>query len=230
MNIFKFLICLFIATGALSGNSGELVKNGKAIVQGIVIPDDKYCSSVNAAAKELSYHLKKSSGNDIPVIKENLSKTDGKYIYLGNCRKNRSAGIITADYSRNAGVILIDKNNVYIAGNDTPKRSRGTLFSTYAFLEKFLGVRWLWPGCLGEVIPLHKNIVLPECRENITPRFAASRWRVLKNDGWSSERSKEKYYKETRIWLTRHRFSFDQKYNIPHAFTGYFKKFGKKPS
>jgi hypothetical protein len=217
----------------LSGYCGEIVKNGQAVIQGIVIPDDKYYSSVEDAAKEFSYHLKKSTGIDIPIIKENLSKPDGKYIYLGNCRKSRSVGITPANYSTNAGVILIDKNNVYIVGNDgvgkrNSRTSLGTLFSTYSFLEKYLGARWLWPGALGEVIPSHKNIVLQECKENITPKLSSSRWRAgVGKDGWSSKENREKYYKETRIWLDRHRFWFDPKYNFPHAFTEYFKRFGK---
>ena len=233
VKIFNFLIFLLLISRSLSGNCAEIVKDGKAVIQGVVIPDDKYYSSVNDAARELSYHLKKSTGIDIPVIKEKLSKTGGKYIYLGNCRKSFATGIIPSSYTRNAGVILVDKNNIYISGNDgvgkrNSRTSLGTLFSTYAFLEKHLGARWLWPGTLGEIIPLHKNIIIKECKENITPKLSASRWRIaVGRNGWSSKKYCAKHIKEAKLWLDRHRFSFDPKYNFPHAFTKYFKRFGK---
>ena len=233
MNFFKFFIFTLIVLKTFSGNCAEIIKNSKAVIQGIVIPDDKYYSSVTDAANELSYHLRRSTGVDLPIIKENSTKADGKYIYLGSCQKSLANGIVPSSYIRDAGVIQIDKNNIYIAGNDGEGQrnsltSLGTLFSTYAFLEKHIGVRWLWPGTMGENIPLHKSIVLQDCKESITPKFISSRWRAGQHkDGWASEKNYNIYSAKTKIWLDRHRFSFHPKYNFPHAFTEYFKRFGQ---
>ena len=50
-----------------------------------------------------------------------------------------------------------------------PIRRRGTLFGVYTFLEEHLGVRWLWPGESGEVIPTMRDISIPEIKQAEQP-------------------------------------------------------------
>jgi predicted choloylglycine hydrolase len=52
--------------------------------------------------------------------------------------------------------------------------------AVYAFLERFLGVRWLWPGPGGEVIPRHENLAIPVTTIREEPDFA---WRALEVGG-----------------------------------------------
>lgn len=216
------------------GYCAEIIKDGNPVIQGIVVPDQT-CAAVDQAATELAYHLKKVCGTDIPVVKENSTRHDGKYIYLGDCLKTRAEGIDSAKYSKNSGTIFIGKDNIFITGNDGKGKlwrngvnSLGTLFATYAFLEKYLGVRWLWPGTSGEVIPVQQNIALKESSEDVLPRLQSSRWRINRHKaGWASEKNSDKFFWDQITWLTRHRFSFDPKLNLGHAFTQYFQRFGK---
>jgi len=53
----------------------------------------------------------------------------------------------------------------------------GTLFGVYDILETNMGVRWLWPGKLGEVIPHRKNLSLPPLDESVKPLLWFKEWR-----------------------------------------------------
>jgi len=53
-------------------------------------------------------------------------------------------------------VILIKDKDIFIVGKDVTDSGivvTGTLYGVYEFLERFLGVRWLMPTSLGEVVP-----------------------------------------------------------------------------
>ena len=53
-------------------------------------------------------------------------------------------------------VIKSDGNDLFIVGRDTTDGGlevAGTHYGVSEFLERFVGVRWLMPGPLGEVVP-----------------------------------------------------------------------------
>ncbi|NLF15863.1 MAG: DUF4838 domain-containing protein, partial [Lentisphaerae bacterium] len=232
--VLTAVIVSLVFLGQSPMNSAEIVVDGKAVIRGIVVPEAP-CDAVTRAADELVYYLRKAADVEVPIIRETETDHGGNYLFLGDCRATRSVGIVSSDYPNHAGVILIGSNAVYMAGNDatlsTGTQSLGTLFAVYEFLEKHLGVRWLWPGELGEVIPHHDTLVLEPCRENVAPKLASSRWRTWGRDvddnGWSENSTRDNYREETRIWLDRHRFSFDSKYNLGHSFEKYFERFGE---
>ncbi len=112
------------------------------------------------AANELRDYLRKISGVEIPVQKDNY-KIGGKLILIGktqyNCHKDKSAAKKLEDklelIQEDGFLIQTVDDNLFLRGN-TP---RGTLFSVYTFLE-LLGCRWFEPGKLGEVIPKKKTV------------------------------------------------------------------------
>ena len=73
-----------------------------------------------------------------------------------------------------------EKHGIVIAGNDSMPEgtwalpSHGTLWGVCEFAERFLGVRWLFPGPLGEDVPRQKTLRI-ELKEPIRgqPGFAA---------------------------------------------------------
>jgi hypothetical protein len=222
---------MWIATA----KSGTIVENNHVQLDGIVISADAP-HGVKRAANEITYYLKQMTGKTIPTIVENINLPHGKYIYLGACQKNQSLGIVSNNWSKNHGCILVDVHNIYIAGKDDKgyfwrsNVSTGTLFATYEFLEKYLGIRWLWPGKLGEVIPANKNITIPNILLDTKPKLLASRWRMhplWRSTGWSSLKNRTKFYQDQVVWLKHHRFCWDSEFEKGHAFTGYFKKYGK---
>ena len=98
-------------------------------------------------------------------------------IFLGFNRWSAKAGIDPARHHRDSYTIRIGQEGVFIAGPDdktaVPARAlkggiwgmmyeRATLFGVYAFLERFAGCRFYFPGKLGTVVPERKSIALPE--------------------------------------------------------------------
>ncbi|HWL53564.1 MAG TPA: DUF4838 domain-containing protein [Chthoniobacteraceae bacterium] len=62
-----------------------------------------------------------------------------------------------------------------IIGRDRIVNGRETEFGTshavYTFLQKYLGVRWFWPGALGQDVPVRKTISLPFFDDRFHPVF-----------------------------------------------------------
>ena len=115
----------------------------------------------------------------------------------------------------NAGIIIAGNDDLISATPDTwfvP--SHGTLFGAMEFLERFVGVRWLFPGELGEDVP-HRESLPVEITEPIhgAPAFAA---RQLSGLG-ESDPDASLRRKSALVWMQRQRLT-----NALHPFvTGY---------
>jgi hypothetical protein len=81
------------------------------------------------------------------------------------------------------------EGSLVLAGNGR----NGTSFAVYKFLERFAGIRWLWPGESGEVIPKKSTLALDPVSMEQEPAYA---WRNLGPEGplwgpmdkWASQR------------------------------------------
>jgi hypothetical protein len=62
----------------------------------------------------------------------------------------------------------------------------GSLQAVYAFLRE-LGVRWYWPGELGEVVPQRASVALPALGRTVVPDFAYRSLRLGNVPGFSWE-------------------------------------------
>ncbi len=226
----KLFVLLLLFPTLLAGVT--LVEEGapRAV---LVIPDNPKPAET-LAAEELRYHLREASGAALPIIAEkDAARHPGARVYLGNTRAARAAGLHfpqperfawdPASYpwaGREIGGAL------YFCGVDGegsptgPETSRathdseplGTLFAVYDFLERECGVRWIWPGKTGEVIPPRATIEAPEgYAKNGQPRFINANWRVWsayngRLHGWAAAEDRDCYLREQRQWLTRQRF------------------------
>lgn len=124
------------------------------------------------AAEELAKYLSKSTGQQIQLYGENQlpGQLPPHLLVVGRCRFATDAGIDCKSLE-NEEILLVARNgNVYLAGGDSSptanprwpsEESFGTLFSVYEFLERFLGIRWYWPGELGEIVPSHPTVRVP---------------------------------------------------------------------
>ena len=91
---------------------------------------------------------------------------------------------------------------------------RGTSFAVYDFLERFVGVRWLWPGDSGEVVPRRSNLTVELVSYTKEPAFL---WRDLgpggalwgPSDRWQKERElgvTTAHQAAQRLWERRNKF------------------------
>ena len=224
----SLLVALLYTAVLLPLHAVDLIKDGKLTFDAVVLSPKAYSVMVHAA-NEIVYHLKLATGQTLPVISDREVKSGGRYIFIGNCWHN------TAKLDTNAGIIEIGSNFIKIAGKDgrrkygSPNNSAGTLFAAYEFLEKFIGVRWIWPGKSGEIVPQHKNLVLKEQKTVVVPVLKSSRWRTVQKrpETWSSAQIRDRFYADQRSWMLRHRFVSFSFYDNGHAFGKYFTRYGK---
>ncbi len=88
--------------------------------------------------------------------------------------------------------IRSDGGNIFVIG----KKPIGALYATYALLEDYLGVRWFYPGELGEYCPRAKTLILPEIDDFQKPDVAI-RYQRGGNGPYDAY--------EVNIWAARHK-------------------------
>ena len=131
------------------------------------------------AAEGLQTYIAKMSGAKLEILLEQEALKQPVGIYVGHTQKAKEHDIkipsgfdpsIREDVFNNEGYVLkIDGNNIFIAGNSEGPY-RGTIFGTYAFLER-LGCRWYFPGEWGEVVPKKTTIEIQELDVESRPDF-----------------------------------------------------------
>jgi hypothetical protein len=142
-----------------------LVDKGKPLAC-IVIPATNN-EAPRAFALLLSEYIEKSTGARIPIRAEPADSGHVE-IYLGDTlyAKSRALGLEKLDAD---GFVLAfpEPNRMIIAGAS----EWGTEFGVYEFLERYLGVRWLFPGDLGEDVPTCTTLTIPAAEVRQEPAF-----------------------------------------------------------
>ncbi len=131
--------------------------------------------SVLLAAEELQRVLRESTGAELPIV----DAPAAPMICLGDNDAAREAGVTTDGLPRDGFRTRTVGGNLYITGADVRDgelqwigwTSRGTLYGMYDFLEDVVGARWLMPGEVGEDIPAHERLDLPELDVEEAPDF-----------------------------------------------------------
>jgi hypothetical protein len=229
----------------------DIVRNGQP-TSAIVIPDQAL-PGVEYAALEMQYHLRAATGAILPIRMESqVPVDDWGRLYLGCCIRTTKVGLRTEDLPPNGFHIKMRDGNLYLAGHDSDgpvlssrgiegslhdnKTRLGTLFAVYEFLDKHLGVRWLWPGKLGEVIPQQKNIEVAQWDQTYKPQLIHTRLRDYytkdgiypqRKNGWSSPQVAAEHFHDQAVWMRRHRIAQGQDMDYPHAFTTWWDRYHK---
>lgn len=222
-----FAVILALSGAALNSASLNLVKNGKPVA--IIIIPEQPLPVESYAAEELQYHVKSSTGAELKIISEDKEIPSGTHIYLGKCKATVLSKVDPSNLPGNSYVIKTIGSDFYIAGKDASgdplllNTLEGTLFGVYDILENNVGVRWLWPGKLGEVIPKLKNLSLPSVNASVQPSLWFQGWRNTSAAGSEGEAFK----KDEAIWLKRQKFGKSIQISYGHSFGGWWERFGK---
>jgi len=158
-----------VCSGGLFDTSSKfvIVKNEKP--NATIVIGEKASENEKFVANELQNYIRKISGA-VLIIKRDYDRLSGNLIAIGRNKVNEKAlpGVDTLD--REGFRIKTDGSILTLAGKD----DAGTQFAVYTFLEKYLGVRWFWPGELGEVVPQMRNIEVGKIDDTEQPDF---KWR-----------------------------------------------------
>ena len=122
-----------------------------------------------ALAKELSDYLGKVFGKSFPVKAMPGEITAGLTgIFVGAKPPDCD---VAWDESRECSVRIVEPSRIWLFGNDGNKLLHGTADAVYDFLERFAGVRWLWPGEVGTVADPSGPVSLKEEKSVYVPPF-----------------------------------------------------------
>lgn len=234
-------ICLIMSAGVCA-DIRIVDKNKPGAV--IVLPRNPL-PCVNYAAQELQYHIEQSTGIKLDIISESNWDKTSLAIVLGDTLESFRAGVLTKKLPANGYIIRTSGNRLFIAGDDSagdvlgPYRVLhenythiGTLLGVYHLLKSNLGVKWLWPGKLGEVIPKRKSIVLDKINIVSSPKLIHTRIRdgvytVANPKGWSSYDQYARYTNDQTVWLRRQGMAMALKMDITHSFTSWWERYSK---
>ena len=220
------------------------------IKQGLSNENQWYTATVNSvgvAAMELQNYIEKATGSRLAIRTEDgLTKDEvsmGK-LFVGPCKE--TVAFIDVSQIQPEGFVIKTKGNcIYIVGGDKTKAGMqvdGTLNGAYEFLKKYVGVRWLMPGELGEVVPKSESLKVGEIDVKVEPLLWQRRIRdchahaeygevanILKS--WDIPMSRwEKFFdaQTTNAWFRHHRLGARVELKYTHSNMGYWDKYHEK--
>jgi len=152
----------------LANAPGYLVKDGKAAVA-IAVPKNPSLE-VARGARELQRVIHRSTGAWLPVCFESeVGKRPAVYIGLTMAAAKRGIRV-RQTYPSGEGYRMVSSGpDVFLLGNDNV--FTGSEYACYDFLQRVTGVRWLYPGDLGEVLEPRRSLKLPKLAAYVKPQI-----------------------------------------------------------
>jgi hypothetical protein len=197
------------------------------------------------AAEELKYHLDKAFGAKWEIVGENRFNPSNYpyHFFIGRTKAAAAAGLPGRELKRDERVLKTGDGAFFLLGDDNGVRYEnigtkhttrlGTLYAVYDFLETEMGVKWIWPGPTGEVVPRRQSLSLAAVdrsgAEPLKDRFwYGTQYPSGDLYGFTSKASAERFFQAQRKFLVRHRCGYSE--NIPrgHSFSRWWDRFGKE--
>jgi hypothetical protein len=223
-----------------------LVRDGKPV--SIIVTGDEPTPAQQKAAEELQYHLQRMSGALVPIVAEkDLGDTNDTLILVGQSAKLGAMGIDTSKLEKETFIVKTTNGTLILAGEDggsvrapydSSRVRTGTLFAVYDLLQDQLGVRWLWPGKSGEVIPKRATVELGDVDIQETPKMFQRHYRLgLKDRNRAESTDKFPRYMADRsslytemqenesLWTKRLRQGYSLKFSYGHSFTRWYAEY-----
>lgn len=227
----------------------SFVKDGNATAA--IVTATQPTATTTYAVAELVAHIEKATGVALAVATEAAIPEDlHTRIFVGDTETCRRLGIDPEQLPREAYLLRSVGNDLFILGRDgggdplaTDNPDAGTLFGVYEVLERFVGVRWLWPGELGTWVPQTDTVSFSAINETQAPALqfrhfylshiqSAMSGQPIDADNARvgfSEAGASAYAKALEVLLRRHRMGgMDIKPPVGHYFYGWWKRYGKE--
>lgn len=212
----------------------------------VIVTADKPSATVRYAVEELNRHLETMAGVALPVVGESqLPAGDTRpRVLVGDTAESKAGGLETAGLEPELTVVRCAGNRLFLVGGDRDGLRRvppagdtatGTLYAVYELLETDLGVRWLWPGPTGTVIPRRTTVTLPDLDRRFQPpliqRHIRPGWRdwddAVAKLGMTAELS-DRLAGEYTTWTARRRLGRRASFRFGHAYNYWLRDYGKE--
>lgn len=224
-----------------------LVEDGRA--RAVIILPEKPSPAAREGARVLQEHILQISGAELPIAAENEvssgpAATRG-WVLVGEGRLSEDRGFSVKTLGPGGMRLDVRGNVMALLGADerTPTDPMGSLYAVTTFLEEKLGVRYLWPGESGKVVPRRRTIIVDDFHRAMTPLLEQ---RLIRNGrrgarvregldrlGFSADelRLREAEAVRTRAaspdWFRWHKLGGSMRLATGHAFGGLWEKYGK---
>ena len=218
-----------------------LVEDGRP--NALIVTNGRPKDGMILAAAELQEHIRLISGATLPIVKENeLEAVDSQVLILiGKSGLTDKHGLNMSRFEPETFVVKTHQNVLILAGDDGGSKSNarlGTLWAVYDFLQDQLGVRWIWPGEIGRVIPRRETVEVADLDIRETPQIKVRGFRMVTQEKHRIAYEKEglgRYFdfgetyeqisEDERVWLRRMRMGRSFKLSYGHAFTDWWEKY-----
>lgn len=239
-------LALFLFTGQAS-HAATLVEKGQP--RAVIILPEKPSPVVESAARVLQAHIRQMSGAELPIRREDKvsgsATKEEAWVLIGEGKLTEKLGLTNKGLGA-GGIALSAKGHVVaVFGTDarTPADPHGTRYAVTTFLEDKLGVRYLWPGELGKVVPRQETITVPDFELRFTPPLAQRRIRSMgyhdrlqvgldrlgftKEDYERLRADAQRTQVESPDWFAWQRLGGTLNMNGGHAFGQLWERYGK---
>lgn len=163
-------IHFLMLTGFCESVPMMLVNKGQS--NAVIVIPDKSTGQINRAANILSDYINTATKVKLPVVKEKEAPAYANRIriWLGQSNYIQKQKIgFTSLGNDGFAIIFPDARNIIVAG----ATDWGTEFGVYELLERFVGVRWLLPGAIGQHIPQKNHVSIRQQDLIQSPKFVS---------------------------------------------------------
>jgi hypothetical protein len=165
--------------------------------------------------------VEKVSGAKLEMVTEDKlgEAKSGARLFIGPCLAASRVVDIKA-LQPEGFVIKTDGDDLFIVGRDTTETGMqvaGTFYGVCEFLERYLGVRWLMEGLLGEVAPKQATIEIASADIRQEPPLCMR--------GNSSQRVAADQSSNAGSWSEHQRLGSRVKISTSHAYAGWWDKY-----
>ncbi len=241
------VIALFLC--ATAGFAGvPMPQASVSIIEGrashaVIIPGQDSLKVSLQASRELQQALQQATSVTVPILKNSSASVPAGdiKIFVGSGKEAREHGVNEKNLAPEEFKIKITPEYIVLVGHDikatgnsavSVRESRATQWAVDYLLNRYVGVRWLWPGPLGTYVPQHEAIQFPVMdithQPSMNMRILAARIKgspkqndtpVLDSQGY------KKLQAEVDLWKARHELGSRANLRFGSAFTKWWAKY-----
>lgn len=244
------ILSLFCAVALTVPALAQVRIAGPGVVPAAIVTADDPSRMAAYAAEELRTHLAQATGAHFTVVTESAAPAQATHsrLFVGETAASRAAGLDSSGLGNDVYRLHTRGGDLFVLGredaDDDPMSERaasGTLYGVYEVLERFAGVRWLWPGALGTHVPHRASLVIPQgLDEQHAPKtqFRTIRWHRTRQAAAQydarngrlgfSEAGIQAYRDDLEVFLRRNRIGqTEPRPRVGHTFSGWWQRHGE---
>lgn len=187
-------------TDAQSAQSEFVIaQHGEVRVQIVVNPEDE---RVGELGKLLQHYLHKAVGGRPEIVSEERATSELNQIHIGNTPSGGQHASLVHGLDKEGFVLqYVEPNKLIILGGG----EMGLEYGVYDFLQRFVGVRWLFAGDLGTEVPFNPFLTIVPYPVVEEPAFLSRR--LSDNHLWGNfmEPSPGNQRTDVGVWARRNR-------------------------